>query len=164
MKKNSAKTSRNPHNHNHKSEITVKHHKPKSNPEEEERMSWPIPPTFPDNDKSDLISQTKDLCVLEQIAAVNCSAFAFTADGSLLPSDLVSRQPQILRSLQNRNRARKMESPLDEETRLKLEAEAGGLAGKWCWKSTTKYDPVSSPADYFDSSRSRRRSHHGPRP
>lgn len=43
-----------------------------------------------DSDEADideLISQTKDLCILEQISAINCSGFA----DSPLPSELESR-------------------------------------------------------------------------
>ncbi|KAF8022168.1 hypothetical protein BT93_G2345 [Corymbia citriodora subsp. variegata] len=46
-----------------------------------------------DTDESvveDIVSQAKDLCVLEQIAAINCSSFG-ADDDSLLPSDLESR-------------------------------------------------------------------------
>ncbi|XP_030515263.2 uncharacterized protein LOC115728992 [Rhodamnia argentea] len=87
-----------------------------------------------DSAVEDLISQTKDLCVLEQIAAINCSSFS--ANDSLLPSDLESRfrklksfplsKPQTtLQSSSNR----KTELTLDGQTRPKPDAKPEDLLG-----------------------------------
>ncbi|XP_030472144.2 uncharacterized protein LOC115690050 [Syzygium oleosum] len=116
-----------------------------------------------DSAVEELISQTKDLCVLEQIAAINCSSFAAAAadDGgdTLLPSDLESRfrklksfplsKPQTaLRSSSNR----KTEPALDGEARPKPDAKpedprgnGRGSSGSDSWNSSAE-EVVFSPA------------------
>jgi len=67
-----------------------------------------------DSAVEDLISQTKDLYVLEQITAINGSSF--TADDSLLSPDLkfLFPQAQILPSLQAPNHTAEFEQSQDE--------------------------------------------------
>lgn len=109
-----------------------------------------------DSAVEDLIAQTKDLCVLEQIAAINCSSFS--ADDSLLPSDLESRFRKLksfplsksqttLQSSSNR----KTEPTLDGETRPKPDAKPEDLQGNGrdssasdSWNSSAE-DAIFSP-------------------
>lgn len=114
-----------------------------------------------DTDESaveELVSQAKDLCVLEQIAAINCSSF--NAEDSLLPSDLESRfrklksfplsKPQTL--LQSSS-YHKTESALDGETRPKPDTKPEDLwgnerhsSGSGSWNSSAE-DAIFSPAE-----------------
>ncbi|KAI6706856.1 hypothetical protein NL676_009818 [Syzygium grande] len=125
-----------------------------------------------DSAVEELISQTKDLCVLEQIAAINCSSFAAAADdggGDLLPSDLESRfrklksfplsKPQTaFRSSSNR----KTEPAPDGEARPKPDAKpedprgnGRGSSGSDSWNFSAE-EAVFSPAVRNPDEKSRR--------
>ncbi|XP_056168681.1 uncharacterized protein LOC130138484 [Syzygium oleosum] len=112
-----------------------------------------------DSAVEDPISQIKDLYILEQNAAINGSSF--TVDGSLLPSHLKSGFCN-LKSFTLPKPQTTILNPSNRKTESTLELVRAEDAISSPWKkrnpdeksrrkSTTKYDPVSSPMDYPDS-------------
>lgn len=136
---------------------TAQTRKKKTKEEEESMADFSHLSDTDDSAVEDLVSQAKDLCVLEQVAAINCSSFA--ADDSILPSDLESRfrklksfpvsKPQT--ALQSSS-YRKTEPALDEEARPKPGAKPEDprgngrrdSSGSDSWNSSAE-DAIFSP-------------------